>query len=173
MLCERCHKNQANTYITNTVNGVTKEMHLCGECAKQMGYGDLFSSFPAATMGLGDFFGSIFGETNRALSGTAKNRTCPSCGFDLADIARLGEVGCPQCYTLFEKELLPSIQNLQGSAEHTGKVPRSAGKNVRREKKIETLRAQMQKAVDNQEYEQAAKLRDEIKKLEKEESDHE
>lgn len=173
MLCERCHKNQANTYITNTVNGVTKETHLCSECAKEMGYGDLFTSLPSMHMGLGDFFGSLFGETNRALSGAARSRSCPVCGFDLADIARLGEVGCPECYSLFEKELLPSIQNLQGSARHTGKVPRSAGQSVRREKKLESLKAKLQKAVDAQEYEQAAKLRDEIKALEKEETDHE
>ena len=106
--------------------------------------------------------------------GESRLERCEKCGSCFDDIIKSGKVGCADCYEKFYSKLLPSIQRIHGKANHGGKIPVrheavSAEKAVPKEKsaeeKIEELNSQMQKAIEEQNFEQAAVLRDEIKKL--------
>lgn len=178
MLCQNCEKNEATTHIKQIINGKMTQTHLCSDCAKHLGYGDMFSDF---SLNLSEFFGNFFGDTLPSAGQSVAGR-CPKCSFTFNDIVREGKVGCAQCYETFYDKLLPSLQRIHGKIRHSGKVSRgitkieSAPEAVEEQpvketvktvsEKIEELQAQMQQAVAEQNFELAAKIRDEIKAME-------
>lgn len=164
MLCQNCEKHEATTHIKRVINGDTAETHLCPECAAHLGYGDIFSGFG---LNLGELFSGLTETGLPAISG-AKVMRCPKCGCSFEDIAREGKLGCAECYTTFYDKLLPSLQRIHGRIQHSGKVSESAGGEVVKAGKLEQLREDLKTAIANEDFEQAAKLRDEIKELEKE-----
>lgn len=175
MLCQNCGKREATTHIKRVVNGETSERHLCAECASTLGYGDVFGGFG---MSLGDLLGGFLSETpaSSAALPSAQKR-CEKCGSAWRDIVREGKVGCANCYRVFYDQLLPSLQRIHGKIRHTGKVSGSARQHPPivqkspqelREERIEALRQEMNEAVGTQDFERAAKLRDEIKSLQAE-----
>ena len=178
MLCQNCEKNEATTHIKQIINGKMTQTHLCSDCAKHLGYGDMFSDF---SLNLSEFFGNFFGDTLPSSGQSAAGR-CPKCSFTFNDIVREGKVGCAQCYETFYDKLLPSLQRIHGKIRHSGKASKGMAKaeaapEIIEEKtvqetektvpeKIEELKAQMQQAVNEQNFELAAKIRDEIKAME-------
>ena len=172
MLCQNCGKNEATTHVKRIVNGDTTETHLCAQCAQHLGYGDIFSGFG---LNLDDFFGGFLGDTVQKLASPAEQK-CPKCGSTFGDIVKSGRLGCSDCYRTFYDRLLPSIQRIHGRIKHNGKQiaapveDAEEPKEEKEENKLETLKAQLTEAVEKQEFEQAAVIRDEIKKLEAEQN---
>ena len=172
MLCQNCGKRDATTHIKRVVNGETSEHHLCAECASSLGYGDVFGGFG---MSLGDLLGGFLSEsTGTGGQLAAAPLRCEQCGSTWRDIAREGKVGCANCYRVFYDRLVPSLQRIHGKIRHTGKAsvgaqtpPPAAAQDPQavREAQIAELQKQMDEAVAAQDFEQAAKLRDEIKDL--------
>lgn len=169
MLCEKCKKNQAVTHIRRNINGVQSEMHLCKRCAAEMTgslentYNKLFSDFG---FGLDSVLGSIFGQDflgENLLTDTSEH--CPMCGMTLQNIQKTGNVGCAKCYETFRGQLMPFIQRIHGKTVHNGRIPSSAAGSISVKNKINELEKKLHEAVEAQEYEQAAKLRDEIRTL--------
>lgn len=165
MLCQNCGKNEATTHIKQIINGDMAESHLCSDCASHLGYSDMFSGFGINLSGL---FGGLLGDMLPSVS-AGKSPRCPKCGTSFEEIVRSGKVGCADCYRTFYDKLLPSIQRIHGKIKHSGKVTNSAPVEPAEEtteEKIEKLKAAMNEAVAKQEFETAAKIRDEIKALE-------
>lgn len=165
MLCQNCGKNEATTHIKQIINGDMAESHLCSDCASHLGYSDVFSGFGLNLSGL---FGGLLGDMMPSIS-AGKSPRCPKCGTSFEEIVRSGKVGCADCYRTFYDKLLPSIQRIHGKIKHSGKVTNSApveSKEETAEEKIEKLKIAMNEAVAKQEFETAAKIRDEIKALE-------
>ena len=160
MLCQSCQQHQATTHIKTMVNGEFAEYMLCPECAKKMGYGNLFDN-----MGL-DFSSFLGSFLDNGLPPRTSATRCSGCGASFADIARTGKVGCAQCYQTFYDELLPSVRKMHGNTLHTGKRAGGAGKELRVINALDQARAELKAAVEKQEFEKAAKLRDKIKELE-------
>lgn len=160
MVCELCGKNQATTHVKSMVNGKYTEMWLCPHCAKAKGLGNMFAH---TATDFSSFLGSFFGE---GLPSRTSATRCKSCGSSFADIARSGRVGCAECYNNFYDELLPSIQKIHGNIRHTGKVAAKAGVDVKIAREIERTRQQLARAVKEQNFELAAKLRDKINEME-------
>lgn len=166
MLCQNCQKREATTHIKKIINGEAAESHLCTQCAHSLGYDGFFDNF---SLSIPNFFSGFFGDSPFALSAT-KNERCEKCGSSFDDIIRTGMVGCAGCYEKFFDRLLPSIQRIHGKSKHAGKAPlRKANKS---EVKVKTTadaiaekEAEMKKAIESQNFEQAAILRDEIKAL--------
>ncbi len=166
MLCQHCKMNEANTHIKSVVNGKYEEYMLCSECAKKMGYTNIFSEmqsdFPSI---LGSFF-------SNALPERSETTRCKKCGSTYHDIAKSGKVGCADCYTLFINELMPTISRIHGNTTHCGKVPAIESKIVKvsesqdNSAEIEKLREELKLAVDKQDFETAAQLRDKIREME-------
>ncbi len=166
MLCQNCKKNEATTHIKRVLNGEATESHLCSNCAQVIGVGSFFDDF---SLNMPDIFSGFFGDSAFALS-EGKLERCEKCGFCFDDIIKSGSVGCSGCYEKFYHKLQPSIQRIHGKAKHTGKVPKNTSSRVvhtgkTTEEKIADLHKDMQKAIDMQNFEQAAVIRDEIKKL--------
>ena len=162
MLCQNCERSEATTHIKRVVNGDTAESHLCADCAAHLGYGDFFSGFG---LNLGELFGGVY---ENGLVGQAKVKAvrCPKCGCSFEDIVRDGKLGCAQCYTTFYDKLLPSLQRIHGRIEHNGKISQVAGEATKKKSRLEELREELGAAIEEQNFEQAAKLRDEIKEME-------
>ena len=161
MLCEKCGKNPATTYVKRTVNGNTTEQHLCAACAATQGWGSMWNEFG---LDLNSFWGNLFAEpATRALADTVR---CECCGRSFAEISKSGKVGCPSCYAIFYDRLLPMVQRLHGKTRHVGKIPEAGSEEARRAQELDGLKKQLADAVEKQEYETCATLRDRIRELE-------
>lgn len=168
MLCQNCGKHEATTHIKSVVNGEYTQLHLCTTCAGKLGYGDVFSGFG---FDLGDFFGNFFSKP-KAIS-ASKTERCEKCGMSFEEIVKNGKIGCAGCYEKFYEMLLPSVQRIHGKTQHNGKVANvSTEKEVAKEKTkeeiIAELQAEMKTAIEEQNFERAAEIRDEIKAKEAE-----
>ena len=159
MLCQSCEKRQATTHIKTILNGELKEYNLCPECAAKLGYGSFFGNF-------GLDIDKIFGSFMENFGNERSAKRCPFCGSSFEDIAKSGKVGCAHCYEEFNEELVPSIQRIHGRTNHTGKLARSAGAEVKIKNEINRCRYELEEAIKTQEFEKAAQLRDKIKELE-------
>ena len=160
MLCEKCGKANATTHIRTVVNGVMREMNLCGHCAAEEGYNNIPHN------SLAGMLASMFGEISSGGRASSQTR-CPVCGATFSDIAKTGRMGCSECYSVFKQELLPYLKRVHGSTHHIGKVPNSAPLMVKPEKEtIDSLRMELNRLVSAEKYEEAAVIRDKIKELE-------
>lgn len=158
MMCEKCGKNPATTHLKTVLNGVVHENHLCSYCAANEGYGNI------GKLSLTNMLASMFGES--VSRGKPISKRCECCGASFSDIAQSGRVGCSECYTTFRAELLPSLNRLHGKAVHIGNTPDAENKEETVEEKIKNLKNQLSKAIEAEEFEKAAELRDEIRGLE-------
>lgn len=159
MMCEKCGKYPATTHIKTVVNGVLSEKNLCSHCAATYGYG------ASANAGLAGMLASMLGDV--IVSKPASAKKCPVCGSTFSDIAKRGKAGCTECYTTFKAELLPYLKRVHGSTKHMGKVPNNAPLAVvPKEETIESLRMELNNLVAEEKYEQAAVIRDKIRKME-------
>jgi len=168
MLCQMCGKKKANIHVKQVINGEKAEFMLCDECAGRMGVPDIMED--AFSPDFEDFFGSFFPSQvakNYALDYSVER--CDVCKTTFEDISATGKLGCSNCYKVFYKKLAPYIRRIHGDTKHAGKVAlcsKICSDNC--ENKIKSLKDQLSKAVEKQEFEQAAVLRDTIKKLEEE-----
>lgn len=160
MLCDRCGINPATASVKQTVNGQTKIVHLCSDCAEQLQFSNLFVHPFFNTSNL---FSSFFKQPESKNTSAAKR--CSKCGATLREIMSTGHLGCSSCVDTFGDELLPIVRKIHGNAVHTGKVPQTASVELKTKRQIEMLEDQLKKAVTEQNFERAAELRDEINRL--------
>lgn len=176
--CQICGK-PASMFLTQIVNGQVTELAFCEECAKAKGLFD-----PQSLTFAEKFFPEQFKEkldslmrelSQPAVEGNARQAAasanmlteCPTCHFTLEDFRRSERLGCPDCYTVFAQELTnaPSAAPGEGEGEEeTGRTP-GTGAETPRPPSLIQLRTQLQEAIEREDYETAAKLRDQIKKL--------
>lgn len=161
MLCQNCGKYEATTHVKRIINGEAAEAHLCSDCAHALGYTDVFGGFSHS---FSDLLGSFFGEPSISALSSHTVR-CEKCGNTFNDIVSNGKIGCADCYQAFYDKLLPSLQRIHGKTRHEGKIPKSVKKEQTAENAIESLEKELHEAVENQNYEKAAELRDKIKDM--------
>lgn len=167
MLCEHCRERQASIHITQVVNDKRLELNLCTVCyQKEAGKFNLLVqpdfNFHSILAGL------LQPEAPEAIQAPIAADACRNCGLTFSDFSKAGQLGCSECYEQFAAALEPVLRRIHGNALHVGKVPRRTGGQVRARKEIEGLRARLQDAIRREAYEEAAKLRDEIRRREKE-----
>lgn len=156
MLCEKCGVNTATTHIRTVVNGQVNEKHLCSNCAMSEEYIDIKNN--SLTQMLSDMFG------NAVLPNEKKITRCSCCGSSFDDIANSGKCGCAECYTTFYEQLLPYFKRVHGNIQHIGK--KTVGAQVEnKDNTIDELRSLLKKLIEEENYEQAAVVRDKIKSL--------
>lgn len=171
MLCDVCNKNPATVHLTEIVDDQTSELHLCEECARQK------SSQMEQKFGLSDLLAGM-AEFQKPVADGEKEEVklkCPKCGLTYLDFKKIGRLGCGYCYTAFRKYLGPLLKSIHGSGQHVGKSPLKAaaaavkapGRKKAAPVGLPELRLRLQKAIEAEEFEQAAKLRDQIRDLEK------
>jgi len=174
MLCEKCNKNIANVYLKNNVNGNITENYLCSSCANEV-YGkyenekhdknlNIFNGLNLNNDFAADVFNMLnFNKMSQGLPGV--RNVCPLCGSSFSQIAQTGKIGCGECYRTFKNELEPNVMRIHGRANHTGKIPKNMSLKISNKRKVEELNIRLKKSIIEQNFEEAAEIRDEIKKL--------
>ncbi len=187
MLCEKCKIREANIKYTEIINGVRTEHNLCAQCAREVDFGhtSLFEGdFP-----LGKLLSSLLGiEENSQKEDKLQQIVCPVCGTSYQEFVENSRFGCQDCYSVFDLLIRDKIKKLQGSDTHTGKKPRfqkivPAGQELKTaaeggapeeselspREQLALFKARLQEALRKEEYEEAARYRDQIRQLSKEE----
>jgi len=157
MLCQFCGKNPATIHFTEIKKSVKRELHICEECANEQGLG---SGAPMPSM----LFDLVQGGRRQEFD---ESVACPHCGTTFSDFRTKGRFGCPHDYEVFSEHLGPLLDRIHGGRHHTGRLPR--GREI-----IDTdaadrllkLRRDLQASVKTENYEDAARIRDEIQALE-------
>ncbi|MBE6720262.1 MAG: hypothetical protein E7571_06380 [Ruminococcaceae bacterium] len=168
MKCTHCNEREANTHIKRIINGKREEMHLCSECAKELG---VMNDFNFEPFSMDSFFGNLLGAGAAALNSLAGIDRCTYCGSSFNDVVNSGQVGCAHCYDKFDDMLTPSIEKLHGRTKHIGKSvtyteeKEAPAPEEKPKSELETLKADLKKAVQEQRFEDAAVLRDKIKEI--------
>jgi protein arginine kinase activator len=157
MLCDICKQNVATVHLTQMVEGKTKKVDLCEACSKDKGVDDP-TGFSLADLLLG--LGAAQ-EMAQASSGTELK--CPNCGFTQADFKKTGRLGCAGCYLTFAEGLEGLLKSMHKGTKHVGKIPPSLQQGKDYTEKLDALQQRLQKAIQDEDFEQAAVLRDQIK----------
>lgn len=165
MQCQICNKSDATIHLTEIVDGVRTEMHICEQCAIEQDIA-VKSHIP-----INELLSNLLAvqPSDDELAGPSERElVCPDCGFTLAQFRKDGVLGCPRDYEIFEKTLLAIIEKAHdGKTTHCGKIPLKTPGNTKKQMELLKLRQQLDAAVQSEDYELAAELRDRIKQREK------
>jgi protein arginine kinase activator len=159
MKCQKCTK-AATLHITEiTGEDSFEELHLCEECAHKYLYEPQQKQSGAKAA-------ASAAQAEEADEPAVLNRECEVCGIKFVDFRNTGRLGCPHDYQEFRDELLPLLENIHGETRHCGKSPRRLPQNKETQSELIQLRKQLLQAVHKEAYEEAARLRDRIRRLE-------
>ena len=159
MLCQRCNKNEATIHITEVSDGEHQESHLCEQCAEENGavvktpttINQLLSSFIMAHSGVAEL----------------AEVSCPECGISFLEFRQNGLLGCANDYEVFSQPLEGLLTRVHGQeTHHVGKAPARGGTKQKRNMELLRMRRELAEAVESEEYEKAAQLRDRLKEFE-------
>lgn len=153
MLCDICHKKNATVHLTEIINDKVKETHICQVCAGSKASG-------------------IKGQVSAAVDKKNLDLNCPKCGLTYEIFRKKVRLGCGYCYHVFKEQLIPFINQVQASSEHCGKqvagaaclCPKGYGRPIN---ELQQIRQQLEMAIQLEEYEEAAQLRDKLEKFNK------
>jgi protein arginine kinase activator len=163
MKCQRCPK-QATLHITEVLGDEKfEELHLCEDCAKKY----LYEPAPAAKKAEGGKSAPAASTTTAPHpTGDPSTKHCDACGLKFVEFRNTGRLGCSHDYDSFREELLPLLESIHGDVKHAGKTPRRLPKAKSAQAELATLRKQLARAVNDEAYEEAARVRDRIRELE-------
>ncbi|MDD4202519.1 MAG: UvrB/UvrC motif-containing protein [Candidatus Omnitrophica bacterium] len=161
MLCQICQKKEATVHLTEIINNKVTKLHICETCAREKGQ-EMETHF-----GLSDLLAGLANFDQPTPFEAKSNVKCKSCGFSISDFEKVGRLGCPACYSIFRKQLLPLVKRIHGSDRHIGKVPFKSSKEGLSEhaKELHKCKIDLQEAIALENFERAADLRDRIKEL--------
>ena len=161
MVCDQCGERKAVIHFTEIQNNEVTTSHLCESCAAERG---LSPSVTPGDFPLTDFLAKM-NEAGEPTTG--EGTRCPFCGTDLAEFKKVGRLGCSHCYVALERHLRTLLRRLHGGTQHVGKVylpPDPSEAEL--ERRLMGLRRKLARAVDTEDFERAAQLRDQIRSLE-------
>jgi len=188
MQCDHCHVNEATVHELTVVNGVKHERHICEACARELNLGPGGPGLPGLP-GSPAIVPKLIGSLTNQAPGTAEPEAqtptrqsaeprlanvCPQCKTTFAEFKQLGLLGCPTCYTTFESQLIGLLERAhEGLAQHMGKTPRRAtgqpapavDELAERAERVKIIRKQLDEAIRAEQYERAARLRDQLKSI--------
>lgn len=170
MDCQECHERPATLHFTKVVNGNKSEIHVCEQCAKEKGY----ISDEEEAYSLHDLLSGLFNFESSSITGNKSNNfvtkglTCDKCGMSYQEFTQVGKFGCAECYHTFSEHLNPIFRRVHsGNTTHDGKIPKRIGTDIHYRKLVRDLRSELHQLIVDEEFEQAAQVRDKIKELEK------
>jgi protein arginine kinase activator len=166
MLCQECQKRPATVHLTEIINDEQSVLHMCEECAREKGEFHFDAKPPFSIHNLLTGLMNMDSQHPGQVVGYATKVQCEKCGLTYAQFGQIGRFGCSHCYPTFGERLMPLMRRIHGSTQHVGKVPARAGCTVKIRRSIEEMRAELQLLIGREEFEQAATLRDKIRKLE-------
>ncbi len=165
MSCDQCHEREAVIHLTQIVNEQVSTLHLCERCAAEKG---VESPGGVAKTPLGTFLAAMGKGTPEMTPAPRSAETCARCGASLKDFHESGRLGCPECWRTFETPLRDLLRRLHGSTHHLGEryaetvTPPASAPPIR----AAHLREQLRLAVETENFELAAEIRDRLRVLE-------
>ena len=179
MLCDNCGENEATVRYTEIINGNKREMKLCEECSRKLGINNMDLRLP---IDFSSFFGDLISEYEQSdllpmFNTTSRELKCDTCNTTYKEFLDTGKFGCADCYTAFQDRINSVLKRIQGSTEYLGRKSLNTGKTEEKNCKEKTktqkqekpklnLEDELKLAIKEERYEDAAKIRDEIKKQE-------
>lgn len=160
MLCQVCGKNDATVHFTKIINGNIEEIHLCSSCAKENKDLEFNFDFPFSFQKL--FTGLIDSVQDKGEQ--EKDITC-ECGLTYKEFLESGKFGCAKCYDTFSGDMDSLLKGIHGHNRHEGKIPSGTKDKMLQKRAIESLKSELEQSIKIEDFERAAYLRDEIKKL--------
>lgn len=164
MLCDVCAKNPATVHLTEIIDEQMTELHLCEECAREK------SIQMEQQFGLADLLAGLAEFEKPTVEKEAVSLKCTNCGLTYGDFKKIGRLGCGECYSAFRKYLGLLLKKIHGSSMHFGKTPLKVTQVLKKKIDLQDLRYRLQKAIEDEAFEEAAKIRDQIRELEKKQS---
>jgi protein arginine kinase activator len=164
MSCDQCHEREAVIHLTQIVNEQVTTLHLCERCAAEKG---VESPGGVAKTPLGTFLAAMGKNLPETEPAPRSGETCGRCGGTFQDFRESGRLGCPECYRAFEMPLRELLRRLQGSTHHVGERYAEHGATPQDgQARTAELREQLRVAVETENFELAAELRDRLRVLE-------
>ncbi|MBM7573121.1 UvrB/UvrC motif-containing protein [Aquibacillus albus] len=170
MDCQECQERPATLHFTKVVNGNKTEIHVCEQCAKEKGY----VSYDEEAYSLHDLLSGLFNFNSSSINKNSEFvqsqvLTCDNCSMTYQDFTRVGKFGCAECYHAFSEHLNPIFRRVHsGNTTHDGKIPKRIGSDLSLKRTLSDYKEKLQNLIKNEEFEQAAKVRDQIKEIERE-----
>ncbi len=167
MICQECGKRPATLHFTKIVNGEKTEFHICESCAREKG-----ELIPGTANGFSihnllSGFLDFEPAGSNAVGAKPQSLRCEQCGLTYSQFGKLGRFGCSSCYQYFNDRLDPLFKRVHGNTVHVGKVPKRTGGQIKYKREIDKLKRELMHRVEREEFELAAKIRDQIRELEK------
>lgn len=157
MQCDVCKQKKATVYLTQIVKGEMQKVNLCEACSREKGVTDP-TGFALAEKLLG------FGKGEK-IESQPQERACAACGMPHTTFRKTGRLGCSKCYSVFGDTMDNLLKAMHKGTRHSGKVPARAAEQQAPYARIAELRSALDEAVTGEKFEEAARLRDEIRRL--------
>lgn len=158
--CDICGKNPATIKVRQVgKDGKSTEVEVCADCAREKGISGVETTKIDIT--------KVLAEIRSKVNEEDKKLVCDGCGMSFAEFKRLGRLGCSACYTSFGERLEPIVRRIQGAAQHVGKTTKSGRNQARSRMSVRRLRENLKTAIQDEDYEKAAELRDQLNRAEK------
>jgi protein arginine kinase activator len=157
MLCCVCKEKEAKVHLTQIVGDKMQKVDLCDACAAQKGVND------PAGFSLADLLLGLGASQEMEQASGGADTKCPNCGFTQADFKKAGRLGCSECYRAFSEGLESLLKSMHKGTKHVGKVPHAQQQTRDLTDRLKSLQKKLDKAVADEDFEQAAAMRDEIK----------
>ena len=173
------HKRDAKILYTEIINGVKKEQHLCEECATDYTSFQMEKPLMNSELTLGDLLSTLldsYSAGNKRPGTITPSVTCSKCGTTYEEFIQKGRFGCAACYSSFGSQLGKMLKSIQGAEVHTGKRPKgfvttTPGRILRDISETEKLSLKLHEAIEKEEFEEAARLRELIRQMKREEEE--
>jgi len=166
MQCQNCHERPAAIHLTQIENNSVTSVHLCEQCAHEKG---IETQATVAKFPITDFLASMGKGAMGHLPAGDVALVCNLCGASLQDFRDSGRLGCPQCYQSFRPQLKGLLRRIHGSSQHVGErygTVKAGSEGIGNGPSLRDLREQLRQAIDAEQFELAAELRDRIRILE-------
>jgi len=166
MVCQECGKRPSTLHFTKIVNGEKTEFHICELCAREKG-----EMIPGTNNGFSihNLLSGLLNFEPTPTTGLGMNTKllrCDQCGLTYSQFSKTGRFGCSSCYLHFSERLDPLFKRVHGNVGHVGKVPKRSGGLIKHKREVEGLKRALLLHIEQEEFEQAAKVRDQIRELE-------
>jgi protein arginine kinase activator len=162
MVCDDCRENDAVVQLTAIKDNVVVQLHLCERCAAERGVETTVNTLPKHP--LGEFLNQV---QQQVLATPADSGKCSFCGSTMADFRASGRWGCARCYTQFESGIRELLRRVHGHSRHIGRNYQAPqGEEMEKSAVLTELRERLRRAIESEQFEQAADIRDRIRGME-------
>lgn len=171
MNCHMCGQREATIHLFELIDGHQTSVWLCDICASgrpELVAGNLGTPFPLVSGQTSNESGSLasfLGQSTDGEGGPSRVSACPHCEYQLSEFQNSNRLGCVRCYEHFREQVQPILGMYHRHVSHLGKVPHSVSGTASRQGELTRMRVALEKAIQTENYEEAARLRDLITQL--------